>query len=210
MNETLRELPTYMPTALREAARSRRLAKGECLFKQGDPVDGIYFVQRGRVQAVRTLYNDTYAVMLTAAAGELFAESALAVPSYVCDAFATVASEVLRLPAEDVLAALDADGAFARAFALAMASNARRQCSRYERLRLRRARDRVLHLIVCEGGMDACFRLDKPLAELADELALEPETLYRVLRELSDAGTIERTPSHLRLLAQAEKPGIIS
>lgn len=205
MNETLYELPEYLPSVLCEAARPRQLAKGECLFKQGDPVDAIFFVQRGRVQAVRTLDSDAHAVMLTAAAGELFAESALAVPSYVCDAFATVASDLLVLPADAVLAALDADGVFARAFALAMASNARRQCSRYERIRLRRARDRVLHLIVCEGGLDACFRLDRPLAELADELALEPETLYRVLRELTDAGTIERTPTQLRLLASVEQ-----
>lgn len=127
-------------------------------------------------------------------------------PSYVCDAFASVASKVLLLPAEAVLAALHIDGAFARAFALAMAANARRQCSRYERLRLRRARDRVLHLIVCEGGTDACFMLRMPLAELADELALEPETLYRVLRELSEAGVIERTRDCLRLLGGPKAP----
>jgi len=203
MSEIRHELPDYLPIALREAARPRSLDKGDCLFKQGAPVDAIYFVQRGRVQAVRTLDNDSHAVMLTAAAGELFAESALAVTSYVCDAFATVASEVLALPADAVLAALATDGAFARAFALAMASNARRQCSRYERLRLRRARDRVLHLIICEGGLEARFPLRMPLVELAHELALEPETLYRVLRELTDEGTIERTPEQLRLLAHA-------
>lgn len=210
MTDTLRELPEYLPAALKEVARPRQLAKGERLFKQGDPVSAVFFVQRGRVQAVRTLENDAHAVMLTAAAGELFAESALAVPAYVCDAFAIVASDLLVLPADAALRALDTDGGFARAFALAMAANARRQCSRYERLRLRRARDRVLHLIVCEGGLDACFRLDKPLVELADELALEPETLYRVLRELADAGTIERTATHLRLLAPADKPRVIA
>ncbi len=210
MTDPPHELPEYLPAALKEAARPRQLVKGERLFKQGDPVNAIFFVQRGRMQAVRTLENDAHAVMLTAAAGELFAESALAFPNYVCDAFATVASDLIVLPADAALTALDTDGPFARAFALAMAANARRQCSRYERLRLRRARDRVLHLIVCEGGLDACFRIDKPLVELADELALEPETLYRVLRELAEAGTIERTTTHLQLLEAAKKPRFIA
>ncbi len=200
MSKIRHELPDYLPTDLRDAARPRRLHKGESLFKQGEPVEAIFFVQSGRLQAVRTLDHDVHAVMLTASAGELFAESALAVPHYVCDAFATVASEVLALPGDGVLAALGTDVAFAQSMALAMAGNARRQCSRYERLRLRRARDRVLHLIACEGGPHACFPLRMPLVELADELALEPETLYRVLRELSDAGVIERTRDALQLL----------
>jgi hypothetical protein len=104
------------------------------------------------------------------------------------------------LPAKDVLAALNAGGDFAKTFALAMAANARRQCSRYERVRLKRARDRVLHLLICEGGPEASFTLTMPLVELAEELALEPETLYRVLRELTDEGLLERSRTHLRLV----------
>lgn len=204
MKETHQPLPEFIHAALSGAPRQRGLRKGECLFKQGDPVEAIYFVAQGRLKAVRILDEAVQSVMLQATAGEFFGESALAVTRYVCDGIATAASEVLVLPAREVLGALERDGAFARTFALAMASNARRQCSRYERLRLRRARDRVIHLLVCEGGPEARVTLTMPLVELAEELALEPETLYRVLRELTDEGRLERARDYLRLIVHPD------
>ncbi|NCA69052.1 MAG: Crp/Fnr family transcriptional regulator [Sphingobacteriia bacterium] len=193
-------LPDFIPRPLLDLARDRVLSKGERLFSQGCPVEAIYFVQRGRLKAVRTLSHGSQSVMIQATAGEFFAESALAAESYVCDAFATTETRVTQLPAKAVLDAFDAGGNFARAFALAMAANARRQCSRYERVRLKRARDRVIHLLVCEGGPEATVPLTMPLVELAEELALEPETLYRVLRELTDEGILERSRDSLRLI----------
>jgi CRP/FNR family transcriptional regulator len=200
MKDDIHPLPAFLTAALPNPVRQRVLRKAERLFAQGDAVDAIFFVCRGRVKAVRALHNGMQSVMLQATAGEFFAESALAVDAYVCDAVATEDSILWSLPAKDVLAALNAGGDFAKTFALAMAANARRQCSRYERVRLKRARDRVLHLLICEGGPEASFTLTMPLVELAEELALEPETLYRVLRELTDEGLLERSRTHLRLV----------
>lgn len=129
--------------------------------------------------------------MVRAMAGEFFAESAIAAPRYSCDGVAVKPSELLFLPMEALDTALT-DAGFAKAFFLANAANARRQCSRYERVRLRSARDRVLHLLACESGPDGVFNWPAPLTELAVELALEPETLYRVLAELEASGEITR------------------
>ncbi len=195
-------LPKFLPPALRDAVREIDLAKGERLFCMGAPVESVFFVLKGRLKAVRCSDQGVQTIMLQAAAGEFFAESALAAERYVCDAFATQASRVAAIPAPLLLAQLRAGGPFATAFALCMASSARRQCSRYERLRLKRARERVLHLVRCEGGAEGRFPLQIPLVELAEELALEPETLYRVLRELSEQGIILRTRSEIRLIAE--------
>jgi CRP-like cAMP-binding protein len=200
MKDAIQPLPEFLAAALPNPVRQRTIRKGERLFAQGDAVDAIYFVCRGRVKAMRALHNGMQSVMLQATAGEFFAESALAVDAYVCDAVATEDSVLWSLPAKDVLAALSARGDFAKTFALAMAATARRQSSRYERVRLKRARDRVLHLLICEGGPEASFTLTMPLVELAEELALEPETLYRVLRELTEEGWLKRSRTHLRLV----------
>ncbi|MGF1547847.1 MAG: Crp/Fnr family transcriptional regulator [Thiotrichales bacterium] len=193
-------LPAFIGPELRTAARPRALTKGERLFTQGAAVDAIFFVQTGRVKAVRALNDGTQAIMLQSSAGEFFAESALASKVYGCDAFASQVSTVLALPAEAVHLELATNAQFAKSFALAMAGNARRQCSRFERVRLKRARDRVLHLLTCESDPHNRYHLTTPLVELAEELALEPETLYRVLSELVNEGRILRTRAYFELL----------
>lgn len=106
-------------------------------------------------------------------------------------------SDLLFLPAAALETALQ-DGDFSRAFFLASARDARRQCSRYERVRLRSARDRVLHLLTCEAGPDGVFDWPTPLTELAVEPALEPETLYRMPGELEASGKITRDKRRFR------------
>ena len=184
-------LPGYFTAALCESARIQSLAKGDWLFRCGERVEGIYFVLEGEVKAVRHLANDGEAVMMRARDDEFFAESAIAASHYTCDALAVRPSRLAFLPQTGLEAAFE-DAAFARAFFLANAKNTRLQCSRYERMRLRAAKDRVLHLLACEAGPDGTFRWPAPLTELATELALEPETLYRVLAELERTGAISR------------------
>ncbi len=186
-----RDIPAYFPAILAQAARRLSLKKGEVLFREGQKVAGIYYVISGEVKALRHMAKSSEAVMARAKGGELFAESAIAAPRYSCDGVAVKDSELVFLPLGALESAL-ADAGFAKAFFLANAANARRQCSRYERVRLRSARERVLHLLACESGPDGVFDWPAPLTELAVELALEPETLYRVLAELEASGEITR------------------
>lgn len=191
--------PDYLPPALLDQARPLALARGEHLFRQDDPVRHLYFVQAGELKAIRPQLDGSQAVMLRGRAGEFFAESALATTRYVCHAEAVCPSRVLAFPADAFRAALAEDGELALTFALAMAAHARRQCSRQERLRLKRARERVLHLLTCEADNAGRLVWRAPLAEMAEELALEPETLYRTLGELEQEGIIERERRVIRL-----------
>lgn len=193
-------LPDYLPHDLRQRARVVTLRRHEALFRHGDPVRTIFFVSAGRVVAERVAPDGMPLVMLSAAPGEFFAESALAVDRYTCSARACTESEVFALPKSDLLDALHADPAFARAFLHAQLRNARRQCSRYERLRLRRAQDRIVHYLACESGPDGFCRLQGALTDWADELGLAPETLYRALARLRAMRRIEECDGALRLL----------
>ena len=193
-------LPAYFTPELILAARYQSLEKGEYLFRTGQKVNGIYYVISGQIKALRPMANESEAVMMRAGAGEFFAESAIVTDLYSCDGVCVKAARLAFFPTGDIDIALH-DPAFARAFFLANAANARRQCSRYERVRLRSAKERILHLLACETGPDNILDWPAPLSELASELALEPETLYRILRELEVTGKIHRDKRKIYLLS---------
>ncbi|MDZ7592099.1 MAG: Crp/Fnr family transcriptional regulator [Rubrivivax sp.] len=190
-------LPPFLPEALRREASAVALQRGGKLFHCGERVSHIHFVVAGELLAVRYLRDGSEAVMQRARGGEFFAQSAMLVPHYSCDARAACASEIVRLPVEALRDTLAADGRFALAFAGQMAADLRRQCTRVERLRIKRARDRVRHYLVCEGPLAA----DARLQDWAHELGLEPETLYRALAELETGGEIVREGRAVRLAA---------
>jgi CRP-like cAMP-binding protein len=140
--------------------------------------------------------------MLRSRAGELFAESSLADNQYRCDGLAACASRVALVPVDMLRAALGGESSLAFGMCMAMARQARKQCSRQERLRLKRARDRVLHFLACEGGTEGVVHWSAHLSELASELGLERETLYRALAALEEEGLLQRANEELRLLSK--------
>ena len=196
---TCAELPDYLPEFLRGQARPLGLKRRQGLFRLNDPVTAIYFVRRGEIEAVRYTPEGEALVRVRAGAGEFFGEPALAVDCYTCAAHAKVDSELFALPKAAVLAALRDDTGFAAAFLLAQIRNARRQCSRYERVRLRRAEDRIVHYLICEAGPDGRVALTGSLADWAGELGLQPESLYRALARLREEGRIEGEGTTLRI-----------
>lgn len=193
--------PAPLPADLLAQAKILELAKGETLFRQGDTVRHVIMVLEGELKAVRHLMDGAECVMLRARSGELFAESSLADTQYRCDGIAVGPARVALVPVEALRVALGGPDSLAYGFCLAVARQARKQCSRQERLRLKRARDRVLHYLVCEGGDAGVVRWSAHLSELAAELGLERETLYRALAALESDGRLHRHGDELRLLA---------
>lgn len=171
----------------------------QTLYRLNDPVTLIYFVRRGELEAARYSPDGDALVMMRASSGEFFAEQALAVDCYACAAHAKTDSDVYGLPKPAVLSALHDDTAFAMAFLQAQMKNARRQCSRYERVRLRRAEDRVIHFLVCESGPEGGVRLPGSGADWAAELGLTPESLYRALARLRNERRIEEIDGLMRI-----------
>lgn len=196
-----KDLPTYLPAALLQESTRIGLARNEHLFQLGEPAAHIHFVLKGELLAVRYLSDGSQAVMQRARDGEFFAQSAMLVPRYSCDARATCPTEVARLPVHELRTALTGGGAFALAFTGQLAADLRRQCTRVERLRIKRARDRVLHYLACEGPI---LGGSGTLQDWARELGLERETLYRTLSELEATGEIRRDK---RGIQPAHAPG---
>jgi CRP-like cAMP-binding protein len=184
-----------------EATR-RRLEPGEAVVRQGDRATALYGVASGRVRLLRHTAEGSTVVAAVAAAGETFAEASLAAGVYHCDAVADLASEVEAFPAAAVRRALAADPALAERWIVLLAAQVRWLRARVELRGIRSARDRVLAYLrqVAPGGGRPPWE-GRPLKDLAAEVDLTPEALYRTLAGLERDGAIARSGRSITLRA---------
>jgi CRP-like cAMP-binding protein len=189
---------------LPSAAPARELAPGQALFRQGDAVSAIFAVERGRLRLVRHTIDDRKVVLHTARDGELLAEAALFSKIYHCDAVADLASVVRVLSKPELLAAFRADADFAEKFMGVLARQVMALRTRLELRSIRSARERLLqHLLLAASGDSRLVRLDGTLMDLAAEIGMTHETLYRALAELESEGVLARGEGGIRLLTPA-------
>lgn len=190
----------WMPAGVKARSIVRKLEAGRTLFRQGDKASAIFEVEQGRVQLIRHTVDDHPVVMHTALPGDLFAEAALFAGAYQCDAVAPVAAVVRAYPKRELLAALRADAAIAERFMAVLAHQVHTLRARLEERNIRSARQRVLHHLSLRAGDDGrTMRLDGTLVELAAEIGLTHEALYRTLAALVKAGIVRRTKSAIIL-----------
>ncbi|MDA8051847.1 MAG: Crp/Fnr family transcriptional regulator [Rhodospirillales bacterium] len=181
------------PKELGVSFRLRRLAAGEVLFRQGDPVFAVFQVASGRVRLVRHLIESRPVVLQNAGPGELFAEAALFADRYHCEAVAAVASEVRALRRRSLLDAFRTDPEAAIRFMAELARQTWALRDHVALLNIRSAEERVLHYLALHAEPDGrIVRLRGTLVELAAEIGLTHETLYRSVRKLERAGRLER------------------
>jgi DNA-binding MarR family transcriptional regulator len=79
-----------------------------------------------------------------------------------------------------------------------LSSEVRRLRLQNERLSLPKVQSRILHLIETEGH-DGSYTLGCSLKQLAKQLAVTHEALYRTLAQLEKAGKIARDEIEIRL-----------
>ncbi len=193
-------LLAWLPGAIRTRSRVRELAADEALFRQGDASYGIFEVERGRVRMVRVTTDHRPVVLHTARPGELFAEAALFSEVYHCDAVAAAGARVRIYPKRDLLAAFRRDPELSQRFMAQLARQVMALRSRLEERNIRSARERVLHHLALAAGPDGrTVALDGTLMDLAAEIGLTHEALYRTLSDLEKEKLIARTPTGITL-----------
>jgi CRP/FNR family transcriptional regulator, dissimilatory nitrate respiration regulator len=173
----------------------RSLARNEYLFRQGDRVQAIYFIEDGRLRLDRRTFDGRSLVLGTSSAGEFFVEAALFAEIFHCDAIATEPSRVRIYPKAVVLKALNTDPSSAIPFLRLMAHQVIEARQRLELMKIRSAKDRVMLYLDVHAGPEGSVRLKSELQDIASELGLTREAFYRTLASLEQAGLIERTGS---------------
>jgi len=193
-------LPEWFPNTLLAKCEKKNLKKKEYLFQLDEKATDIFFVERGEVQALKPLPNGASAILQRSSGNEFFAEADMFFSHYTCDARVTRKAVIYCIPKQGLEEHLKRDNDFSMRFSGLLAANTRKLCSRMERLRINRARDRVLHYLVCESDADKVITLKSSLAYFAEELGLEPETLYRTLSELQKENMINRRGETITLV----------
>jgi CRP/FNR family transcriptional regulator, dissimilatory nitrate respiration regulator len=183
----------WLPQPLKDSARVRELAGGEYLFRQGDKATAIYEIERGRLGMIRYTTDSRQVIVHTGRPGQLFAEAALFAEAYHCDAVAAGDTRVRVHLKENLLAAFQADPKLALSFTSVLAHEIMALRARLEVRNVRSARERILqHLELIAEVDQHALRLDSTLKDLAAEIGLTHEALYRALAALEKDGAIQR------------------
>ena len=181
-----------------QALERRSLARNEALFRQGEKVTAIYFVETGRLRLERRTFDGRTLVLGRTLSGNFFVEAALFADIFHCDAVATEPSKVCIYPKAAVLNALRADPANAMSFLSLVAHQVIELRHRLEIMKVRSAKERVMLYLDLNAGPDGrTVDLRSQLQDIASELGLTREVLYRTLASLEQAGAIERAGARI-------------
>lgn len=178
----------------------RSLARNEALFRQGEKVTAIYFVEAGRLRLERRTFDGRILVLGTTLSRNFFVEAALFADIFHCDGVATEPSQVRIYPKAAVLKALRADPAHAMSLLSLVAHQVIELRHRLEIMKVRSAKERVMLYLDLNAGPDGrTVNLRSQLQDIASELGLTREALYRTLASLEQAGAIEREDARILL-----------
>lgn len=178
-----------------EAAKTgiRSLEQGEFLFQKGDPASHVYTVLDGAMRLVRYTFEGSVVSMHTARPGESFAEASLFSPIYHCDAEALQPSVVSCYDKRAILATLQDHPEKNEALIALLCRQVRSLRALLEVRSIRSARDRVLHYLLLEADQETMtVSLSGSVKEMAQDLAMAHETLYRTLAALEREEVISR------------------
>jgi CRP/FNR family transcriptional regulator, dissimilatory nitrate respiration regulator len=200
-------LPTdALPPSLEAGSVVRFLAPGDQLFRQGDPAAAIYKVESGRLRLIRRTVDDHLVILHTARRGEFFAEASLFAEAYHCDAVASAQASVRVYPKATVMEALRTDPALAEAFMARLAHQLQELRARMELRNIRSARDRVLQYLRLRAGVQGrSIAIEGQLQDIAAEIGMTREALYRTLAALEAEGHLTRTETSI-LLKKSDGP----
>jgi CRP-like cAMP-binding protein len=178
----------------------RELATGAALFRQGDQTIGIFVLLRGAVRLVRVTPDGTAVTLHLARPGEMFAEASLFAMHYHCDAIADCDSGVGLYPKAALTARLRQDPEALWKFSAELAHRLQSLRQRYELKQIRSAPQRVLQFLRLRSDAQGRYACAGALKELAAEVGLSHEALYRTLAALERQGLINRPAGGLCLL----------
>lgn len=183
----------WLPEAVYAVSVERMLGVGQSLFRRGDRTVGLYEIVSGTMRLVRVDAAGREVILYAARPGDTIGEASLFSSTYHCDAVATT-NVVVRLYAKvAILREFERDPKAARRFMAMLGQHIMDLRTRLELRNIRSARDRVRHYLALNAGADGrTVTLDQTLKEVAGELGLTHEALYRTLAAMAADGEIER------------------
>lgn len=184
--------------SISRSTRIQELAADQMLFNRGDRARWFFLLQTGSVALYRDSSDGHEKVMRFIQPGQTFAESVMFMddPLYPVNARAERSSRLLAIDAQSYFSLMHDCFDTCRAIFAWMNTRILDQWDEIERLSLQNSRYRVVHYILSlcsdiSGADSGRITLPARKSVIATYLAITPETLSRVLRELGNKGLVE-------------------
>jgi CRP-like cAMP-binding protein len=174
----------------------RNLEKDSYLFREGDPAEGFYVVQKGAINAHRVSPTGKEQVIHVFRPGESLAEAALASEhGYPANGRAVEASAVVVIPKAPFLTLLTRRPDLSLRMLASMSQHLRVLVGLVDDLTLKDVETRFLNWLLKRCGRNArgpaVVQLGSTKRVLAAELGTSSETLSRTFAKLRDEGLLE-------------------
>lgn len=187
--------------ALARQARVLEARRGEVLARRGEHLPGMFVVGYGLAKLTMR-GRDCERVLRLVSAGQTFGEATtlLGQPARY-DALALVDTKVVMIPAVSLVALIDAQPHFGRAFACLLAERKLELLDEVEAATLQRSAQRLAGYLVSLDA-DAARRVQLPVSKtlVAARLGVKKETLSRLLRQFVRDGVIEVSRRDIEIL----------
>jgi CRP/FNR family transcriptional regulator len=192
-----------------DLAVSRRFAKKEAVFREGDRADGFFIVASGKVKVFKLSGEGKEQVLHVLEAGQTFAEAVIFEGGgYPAHAEALADAELLLLPKRPFVDLLERHPKVAIRMLASLSRWLKRMTDLAESLSLKDVETRLVFYLSEElkaRGIPARDGAEFELAigknVLASRLGTVPETFSRTLKKLQDDGLIDVRGKRIRILA---------
>lgn len=202
----LRRLPLFSALTpeqiqpIADVARERRLAKGEMLFQKGDPTKGFFVVVSGQIKLAFPSVQGNEKVVEIISPHQSFGEAVMFMDRpYPVFAEALLDTHLLHIAKEAVFNLIEADPSFACRMLAGLSMRLHSLIVDVESYSLRSSAQRVIGYLLQHGPANDQHQrpveITLPTSKqvIASRLNLTPETLSRILHDLSEASLIKFT-----------------
>ena len=178
------------------SASEEKVSKGEVLFHRGDGANCFYFLETGQVELSLISPAGQKKVVEVVSPGRTFAEAVafMRETRFPVTGEALLDSVLYRIPNKAYLDVLYANPEACLRLLSDVCRHLHARVREIERLTIQNARSRLASYLVdhiVEWDEDeATIRLDLPRHVIASRLSITPETLSRLLRNLTDEGIL--------------------
>lgn len=189
-----------LPPIFQEAVAYQHLTSGQMLFQHCDEALAVFIVETGRLRLARHNSEGRIVTFEVVRTGESLAESALFSEVYNFDAIAEVNSCVAVYPKQLLRQILRDRPDLAQEFIKRLIKKNQSLQVRLELQSLRSARERLLQYLCINLPLgETTLNFNHPFKNIADEIGISPEVLYRTLARLEKEGIIARAKQQITL-----------
>jgi len=196
---------------IRAIARAVEAARRDVLFREGEPVEGLFVLLSGRVKIYKLSPDGKEHILHVVRPGQTFAEAAVFMPGgYPAYAEALQKSRALLLPKTPFLDLLRDEPAISLQIIASLSRYLKQFADRIEDLSLKDVSARLARWFLAtarEKGRDF-WDLEITKGELASQIGTVSETLSRTLRKFQDAGWLQVRGRFVKILDKPALEGV--